>query len=31
VKVSVQWLKELVDLGDMPVAELARTLTMGGM
>ena len=31
MKVSVQWLKELVDLGDMPVAALADTLTMGGL
>ena len=31
MKVSVQWLKELVDLGDMPVAQLADTLTMGGL
>ncbi|HUP97340.1 MAG TPA: phenylalanine--tRNA ligase subunit beta [Usitatibacter sp.] len=27
----MQWLKEMVDLGDMPVAELARVLTMGGL
>ena len=31
MKVSVQWLKELVDIGDMPVADLARRLTMGGL
>ena len=31
MKVSVQWLKELVDLGDMPVDALADTLTMGGL
>ncbi|HYC38493.1 MAG TPA: phenylalanine--tRNA ligase subunit beta [Usitatibacter sp.] len=31
MKVSVQWLRELVDLGDMPVAELARKLTMAGL
>jgi phenylalanyl-tRNA synthetase beta chain len=31
MKVSVQWLKELVDLGDMPVVDLARALTMAGL
>ena len=31
MKISVQWLKELVDLGDMPVDQLAHTLTMGGL
>ncbi len=31
MKVSTKWLREMVDLGDMPVAELARTLTMGGL
>jgi phenylalanyl-tRNA synthetase beta chain len=31
MKVSVQWLKELVDLADMPVATLADMLTMGGL
>jgi hypothetical protein len=31
MKVSVQWLKELVDIGDMPVKELAHRLTMGGL
>jgi len=31
MKVSVQWLRELVDLGEMPVAELAHALTMGGL
>ena len=31
MKISVQWLRELVDLGDMPVDAIARTLTMGGL
>src|SRR3954467_9996112 len=31
MKVSVQWLRELVDLGDMTVEAIARTLTMGGL
>ena len=31
MKVSVQWLRELVDLGDMSVDAIARTLTMGGL
>src|SRR3954462_9517488 len=31
MKVSVQWLRELVDLGDMPVEAIARALTMGGL
>jgi phenylalanyl-tRNA synthetase beta chain len=31
MKVSAKWLKEMVDLGDMPVDELARALTMGGL
>ena len=31
MKVSVQWLRELVDLGDMPVERLAHVLTMGGL
>ena len=30
MRVSLQWLKELVQL-DMPVEELARSLTMGGL
>jgi phenylalanyl-tRNA synthetase beta chain len=31
VKVSVAWLRELVDIGAMPVAELAHRLTMAGL
>jgi phenylalanyl-tRNA synthetase beta chain len=31
MKVSVQWLRELVAIGDMPVEDLARALTMGGL
>ena len=31
MKVSVAWLRELVGIGEMPVAELARRLTMGGL
>jgi phenylalanyl-tRNA synthetase beta chain len=31
MKVSVQWLRELVAIGDMPVDELAHALTMGGL
>ena len=31
MRVSVDWLKELVAIGDMPVAELARRLTMAGL
>src|SRR3954470_9796226 len=31
MKVSVQWLRQLVDLGDMTVEAIARTLTMGGL
>ena len=31
MKVSVQWLKELVAIGDMPVDKLANALTMGGL
>lgn len=31
MKVSTQWLKEMVDLGDMPVDRLAHALTMGGL
>ena len=31
MKVSVKWLRELVDLGDMPVDRLADALTMGGL
>jgi phenylalanyl-tRNA synthetase beta chain len=31
MKVSVQWLRELVDIGGMPVDKLAHTLTMGGL
>jgi phenylalanyl-tRNA synthetase beta chain len=31
MKVSIKWLRELVDLGDMPVADIAHRLTMGGL
>src|SRR5689334_16165176 len=31
MKVSVLWLRDLVDLGDMSVDQIARTLTMGGL
>ena len=31
MKVSVKWLRELVAIGDMPVAKLAHALTMGGL
>ncbi len=31
MKVSVQWLRELVAIGDMPVEALAHALTMGGL
>ena len=31
MRVSVQWLRELVAIGDMPVARLAEALTMGGL
>ena len=31
MKVSLQWLRELVSIGDMPVEDLARALTMGGL
>ena len=31
MRVSVHWLREMVDLGDMTVEEIARTLTMGGL
>jgi phenylalanyl-tRNA synthetase beta chain len=31
MKVSVQWLRELVAIGDMPVEDLAHALTMGGL
>src|SRR5687768_18319665 len=31
MKVSVRWLRELVDLGDMPVGERANVLSMGGL
>src|SRR5438270_13434614 len=31
MKISVQWLRELVELGDMPVATLAHKLTMAGL
>lgn len=31
MKVSLQWLKELVAIGDMPVEKLAHALTMGGL
>ena len=31
MKVSVQWLRELVDIGDMPVDDLAHKLTMAGL
>jgi len=31
MKVSVQWLRELVDLADLSVDAIARTLTMGGL
>jgi len=31
MKVSVQWLRELVDIGEMPVEKLAQVLTMGGL
>ena len=31
MKVSLQWLRELVAIGDMPVAKLADALTMGGL
>ena len=31
MKVSLQWLKELVDIGDMPVKVLAHRLTMAGL
>ena len=31
MKVSVKWLRELVDLGDTPVARIADALTMGGL
>ena len=31
MKVSVQWLRELVDIGDMPVDALAHKLTMAGL
>jgi phenylalanyl-tRNA synthetase beta chain len=31
MKVSVNWLKELVDLGDLPASRIAEALTMGGL
>ncbi len=31
MKVSVKWLRELVDLGEMPVQRIANALTMGGL
>jgi phenylalanyl-tRNA synthetase beta chain len=31
MKVSVQWLRELVAIGDMPVDRLGHALTMGGL
>jgi phenylalanyl-tRNA synthetase beta chain len=31
MKVSLQWLRELVDIGEMPVDKLAHVLTMGGL
>jgi phenylalanyl-tRNA synthetase beta chain len=31
MKVSVQWLRELAAIGDMPVEKLGHTLTMGGL
>jgi phenylalanyl-tRNA synthetase beta chain len=31
MKISVKWLRDLVDLGDMPVDKLAHALTMGGL
>ena len=31
MKVSTTWLREMVDLGARPVAEIARMLTMGGL
>jgi phenylalanyl-tRNA synthetase beta chain len=31
MRVSIKWLRELVDLGDMPVADIAHRLTMGGL
>jgi phenylalanyl-tRNA synthetase beta chain len=31
MKVSVKWLRELVDLGGMPVDRIASVLTMGGL
>src|ERR1700748_3271110 len=31
MKISVAWLRELVNIGGMPVGELARVLTMAGL
>jgi phenylalanyl-tRNA synthetase beta chain len=31
MKVSLRWLRELVDIGDIPVEKLAHALTMGGL
>jgi phenylalanyl-tRNA synthetase beta chain len=31
MKVSLKWLRELVSIGEMPVAKLAHALTMGGL
>jgi len=31
MRVSVKWLRELVDLGDLPVERIAEALTMGGL
>jgi phenylalanyl-tRNA synthetase beta chain len=31
MKVSLRWLRELVDIGDTPVERLAHALTMGGI
>ena len=31
MKVSLKWLRELVDLGELPVADIAHRLTMGGL
>ena len=31
MKASLNWLRELVDIGDVPVAKLAHALTMGGL
>ncbi|HED07701.1 MAG TPA: phenylalanine--tRNA ligase subunit beta [Ignavibacteria bacterium] len=31
MKISLNWLKEYVDIGDMPVVELVNSLTMSGL